>query len=627
MSWVEIVTDLSRGMHVAALLSLFGCLIFRSFVVPKDVAAEDVPPVVAIRIASVSLWLALVFGAAWLAGTSAAVAHAGNLWAAIGAVPIVARHTSFGNVMCLRLVLLAGVLLLLASRHRFATAAALIVSGAAVALQPLLGHIGALGGSVGTVLIPIEIAHLLAAGAWLGGLLALLVCVVRTPSRLAASLCERFTPVGLVAVGTIAVTALPQAGEMVGGLPELFGTQYGRLALIKLGLFFVALGLACVNRLVLTARLGPIGHRPMGSVPGQVLARKWLIGSIAIEAVVGLCVVLAAAAMASSPPAAHVQPVWPLPWRPSTVAWQEPELRAELVRLLIAAAVGVVLIMASLIARRFRALAVVVAVAVIAPYAPSLGLLLVEAYPTSYARSTTGFSVEAIVRGQALYGQQCAICHDPKIGSGEVADLTAPHFWGHLDGELFWWITNGVTDPEGAAVMPAFGSMFSENDRWALIDFLHARNIGVQASNSGKWSPPLLAPATPLNCDGGEAGSLAELGAHDVLLVADGDSIAARIGQGSVPGAETIRLTREAGETPGEGECVTGASTAWEAWRVLSGVAADRFGGYLAIIDNQGWLRAWLPPGAVPARVLAAVRDVDAHPIPIGGRPIVAHRH
>lgn len=619
MDRYEIATALLRGLHVAALLSLFGCLVLRRFVVPKG-AVE--PPLAAVdRITVVSAVLALVAGGAWLAAVAGTIAGANGIASLLAAVPLVARHTNFGNFVCARLLLLVAVFVPLALQDPRARIAALLIAGAALALQPMLGHIGASG--VREILIPIEAAHLLAAGAWLGGLLPLLLCVVRAPQPLAAKLCDRFTPVGLVAVGTIAVTALPQAGELIGGFPGLFGTQYGHMALIKLGLFCLALGLACINRLLLTPRLG---SRHLGSG----LARRTLIGSIAVEVAAGLCVVLAAAAMASSAPAAHVQPVWPFAWRPSLDAWDEPELRGELERLLVAAACGLVLIGISLILRRVRLLTVGIALIVFAPFAHSLDLLLVEAFPTSYAHSTTGFSVSAISRGQTLFGEQCAICHDPQTRSGRAADLTASHIWGHLDGDLFWWITNGVTDPEGAALMPGFGSMLSETDLWALIDFIRARNIGAQAADSGKWSPPVPAPATPLNCDGDDIGSLAELGAHDLLVVAEGDPaapVSALTGPGSIPGAETIRLAHDAGAVPGEGECVTAASTAWDAWRVLSGVSRQRFGGYRAIVDSQGWLRAWLPPRSGREQILAAVRDVNDHPIAAGARPASGHRH
>jgi putative copper export protein/mono/diheme cytochrome c family protein len=607
LNWLETATPLLRGVHVAAALSLFGCLVFRRFVVP--VPAMAAPPVAAVAgIGLVSAWLALLSGGVWLAAVSVAIAHSDDL---ADAVPLVAGHTVFGRLMCVRLLLLAGVLVLMPRPERGVPGPVLLLAGGILAVQPWLGHIGALQDNVRAVLIPVEIAHLLAAGAWVGGLAPLLLCVVRAPATLAATLCERFTPVGLVAVGTIAVTALPQAGELIGGLPELIGTRYGHMALLKLGLFFLALCLACVNRLVLTARLG------------NGLARPALIGSIAVEAAAVFCVVFAAAAMASAPPAAHEQPVWPFPWRPSTAAWEAPELRGELVRLLIVTIAGVLLFGVSLAFRRFRVLAAGLALVMVVPFAPSLGLLLVEAYPSSYARSTTGFSVAAIVRGEALFGQQCAGCHDPQIGGGRAGDLTASHIWGHRDGDLFWWVTNGVADPEGAALMPAFGPMLPADDLWALIDYIHARNVGTQAAATGRWSPPVPAPGTPLNCDGEEIGALGQLGTHDLLVVAE----PAATDPGDIPGAETIRLPRDAAERPREGECVGAGPAAWEAWRVLSGVTPDRFAGYRALVDDQGWVRAWLPPGAGPDPVLAAMRDAKDHPLGVGVRVESTHRH
>ena len=70
----------------------------------------------------------------------------------------------------------------------------------ALALQPMLGHAGALGGRLGTTLIISEILHLLAAGAWLGSLLPLFITIGTLPHNAAATACRSFTPVGLSAV-------------------------------------------------------------------------------------------------------------------------------------------------------------------------------------------------------------------------------------------------------------------------------------------------------------------------------------------------------------------------------------------------------------------------------------------
>jgi putative copper export protein/mono/diheme cytochrome c family protein len=596
---IETAAMLLRGSHMVALLSLFGCLVFGSFVVPREAAGA---PLAAVnRIASVSAWLALLLGCAWMGAVAGTIAGAESVGTLLAAIPAVVRHTSFGNLACVRSLLLIAVLPLLVSRNHRARNAALLAAGCAIALQPLHGHIGAADGR--DVLIPIEIAHLLAAGAWFGCLAPLLVCVIRTPAPMAAALCERFTPVGLVAVGTIAVTALPQAGALIGGIPGLLGTQYGRLALLKFGLFCLSLVLACVNRLVLTARLGTSPDR------------RALIGSIAIEVLALFCVVMAAGAMASTVPATHTQPVWPFPWRPSLEVWAEPGLRAELERLMIATAGGFLLVCASLAMRHFRILALISAVLVIAPFTPALELLLVEAYPTSYARSTTGFSVNAIARGQALFGERCAVCHEPLTGTRGAADLTASHIWGHLDGELFWWITDGVRDFEGSALMPAFGSVLSEDDRWALIDFIRARNVGRQNALTGHWSPPVPAPATPLSCAGNDADTLADLTMRVAVVVVEGGPATSQYAEENLSDSVTIRLSQDAAARPKQGECVAASADAWEAWRIVSGLAPDRFGGSRAIVDGQGWLRAWLLPGAGSDAVLAAVRDARAHPL------------
>src|SRR6476620_11088640 len=97
---------------------------------------------------------------------------------------------------------------------------------------------------------------------------------------------------------------------------------------------------------------------------------------------------------------------------------------------------------------------------------------------------------------------------------------TASHIWGHRDGELFWWIKTGVADSKGAALMPAFGSILSDDDVWALIDFIRARSIGVQTAAAGRWSPPIAAPETPLRCHDSDAGGLADLRDRTLRVVA-----------------------------------------------------------------------------------------------------------
>ena len=156
-----------------------------------------------------------------------------------------------------------------------------------------------------TTLIISEVLHLLAAGAWLGSLLPLFITIGILPHNAAATACRSFTPVGLSAVLMLGGTATVQVAEFMGGLPGLFGTGYGHIALAKLGLFVVLLALAAINRLALTDRLA-------GTAPDA--ARRHMRMSIATEAVLGIFVVLAAGFLASHAPGTHEQPVWPFAW-------------------------------------------------------------------------------------------------------------------------------------------------------------------------------------------------------------------------------------------------------------------------------------------------------------------------
>src|ERR1700722_13084655 len=244
MSTLMTLVALLRGMHVLALVSLSGTLVFLTLVAPSAMAeaATDAPQ--------------------------------------------------------LRQRLLPP--------RRMTIAIAAILAAIALAVQPMLGHAGAVGGSVGAELIISEILHLLAAGAWLGGLLPLFITVGTLPRNAAATAGHRLTPVGLSAVLVLGGTAVVQVAEFMGGLPGLFGTGYGQIALVKLGLFVGLLALAAFNRLVLTDQLA-------GTAPEA--ARQHMRMSIATEAVLGTLVVITAAFLAALTPGTHEQPLWPFPWR------------------------------------------------------------------------------------------------------------------------------------------------------------------------------------------------------------------------------------------------------------------------------------------------------------------------
>ncbi|AWK10056.1 hypothetical protein DDQ41_15430 [Streptomyces spongiicola] len=95
--------------------------------------------------------------------------------------------------------------------------------------------------------MPVDVLHLLAVAAWLGGLTALLVALHRTPSIERAAV-RRFSRVAFWSVAVLAATGLYQSWRQVGSWSALTGTSYGRLLLTKIGLVIVLVGIAWFSR-------------------------------------------------------------------------------------------------------------------------------------------------------------------------------------------------------------------------------------------------------------------------------------------------------------------------------------------------------------------------------------------
>ena len=633
MSTLEIFVALLRGAHVAALVSLFGTLLFLVVVAPpamaEAVTAAARLRLVLLRLARISAACALIVGLAWLTLESAVIAGADSASMTLHVLPVVALQTQFGQWLTVRLGLLLVVFSLLCALP-LATVAATVLAAAALAIQPMLGHAGAIGGSVGIELIISETLHLLAAGAWLGGLLPLFIALGILPHEQAATACRNFTPIGLAAVLILAGTAVVQVVEFMGGLPGLFGTGYGHVALVKLGLFVVLLTLAGLNRLVFTDRLAGTA---------SLAARRHMRLSVATEAVLGVLVVITAGFLASHAPGTHEQPVWPFPWRPSLDALYEPFLQQEVIPALIAAIGAVAIAVIGLLWRRIRWPALAASVVILVLAVPHLDLLFVEAFPTSFYTSPTEFAATAIVHGGKLFAANCTSCHGAD-GQGDgpaaqslpirPADLTAEHLWAHSDGEMYWYISHGFEAPQGGITMPGFVGSLSSEGRWDLIDYLRAHNAGESMRKSGKWPHPLPVPQFDAECAGGRTIDLDDLRGSMLRIIAASDE--AQVEPVSLPGMAVTTIivtpTRDARPTPST--CIASEPETWTAFAILLGVAPDALAGAQILVDQNAWLRAaWRPgdPGdwTNPQLLEAEMRDIVAHPIAITASAHVHH--
>ncbi|MFH8580525.1 copper resistance CopC/CopD family protein [Streptomyces zaomyceticus] len=97
------------------------------------------------------------------------------------------------------------------------------------------------------VAMPVDILHLLAVAAWLGGLTVLLVSLYRAPS-VPRSAVERFSKVAFGSVAVLVATGIYQSWRQVGSWSALTGTRYGQLLLVKIGLMCVLIGIAWISR-------------------------------------------------------------------------------------------------------------------------------------------------------------------------------------------------------------------------------------------------------------------------------------------------------------------------------------------------------------------------------------------
>ena len=610
----------ARGATVAALLSVFGTLVFRVFVAPRALAGmpEDVLGSVRhrlLRLTQASLVAVGLGLLAWLVAQSADMAGAASLAQAATAVPTVLRTTAFGHLLALQILASAVAAVLGWRDERWRHWAALGV--ATVALGAQAGHSHAASMYPGfSFLLLADIVHLLGAGAWLGGLLPLLFVVRDAPAQAGALAARWFSPLGKLCLVALAASALFQGWVLVDSIPGLVGTAYGWMVLVKLVLFGVLFGFALANRY----RLAPALLRG-----DPAAAKRRLVRSIAVQTGFGLAVVAAAAVLSSLPPSMHEQPVWPFAdlFTLDTVS-EDVAFRNEVLGAILALAGSAgLLVIAALVRRRIRWAAVAAAAAIAWFAVPHLDLLFVPAYPTSFYRSPTGFAATAIVGGAALFPGHCAACHGADgRGDGPAArrlpvppaDLTAGHLWMHSDGELFWWLTHGIEAPEGGMAMPGFGAILSDDDRWDLIDYIRAHNAGLAFQHDAAWSPPVRAPELQARCADDRIVSLADLRGRFVRLV---------VGTApptTAPGVTTILATGDPAARATTGTCIAGDAGLPQAYAIVSGLGLAELPGVEFLIDGDGWLRAVQRPMARPGwsdpEALAAdMKQLAAHPI------------
>jgi copper resistance protein D len=625
----------ARAVHFAAASSLAGALCFRLLVAEPAIrwtGAELTSGSIRFRarlarIVWLSFALTLASGAAWFA-LLAVEMSGGPVAEALTTetLRLALTATQAGAAWGVRFILLLALGVVLAFDRRLFGSA--LLACAVLAGLAWCGHAGAGQGAPGAVHAASDVLHLIASGLWLGGLLPLALFLARgrdpeageiwAAASVAAT--RRFSIIGLISVGVLIATGAVNAWMLVATLPALFGTPYGHLLLVKIGLFLLMLGVAAFNRLRLTPALtSPAGH---------ARAARRLIRNCLIETVLGLGVLTAVAAFGVLPPGAHVQPDWPFPLRLNPLALSDPALRTPSILALTKVAAAALVLATGLfgarwLSRRQRAPLALSGLAALVWFTPDLKALTLEAHPTSFQTSPTHYSSQGIAEGAALFARHCASCHGANgEGTGGTKDLTRHEAHAALPGDRFWAISSGA-----GAAMPGFASTLDALARWRLVDYLHALGDAAHLRMAdGAVTPAAFqTPGFSADCPDGANAALEELRGHVLRLVMS-DGAAAAPAPVSAAEVTTIILPLE-GTARRSGVCVAGDTKVTAAMAVY--VGGRPLDGAELLVDALGSLRfAWRPgePGARldPATLRRLIEEIRRTP----GIPVAAQaRH
>jgi putative copper resistance protein D len=247
---------LCRFAHFLAAMLIFGMSAYLWAYAPERLRLALSP--FARRLALIAGVVALITAIGWLALEAASMADDWSAAVDPDQIGAVLTDTAFGQMWTFHLVL-AAVLVAVVALSRAGWAAISIASAAVLASLGLVGHAAMQTGAEGVLHRANHALHLMAAGAWIGGLVPFAMCLrayLHDDLRKdAVRAMAGFSFWGQLIVAAIVLTGVVNIALTSRHPPLPPTTPYRALLVAKLVIVAIMIALALFNRFVLAPRL------------------------------------------------------------------------------------------------------------------------------------------------------------------------------------------------------------------------------------------------------------------------------------------------------------------------------------------------------------------------------------
>ncbi len=337
--------------------------------------------------------------------------------------------------------------------------------------------------------------HIILAGVWLGAFPAFIGLIygyvkqdkIKKINSYDVDTLKRFLSMSMPVMVLIIASGILVADRIFdGGYAALVATPYGWLLNAKILLLIVILIIASQVRWHWLPSFSASKSAVEVSSSASKI-HKW----IRIEFIFVMLLLLVATILAHNvTPAKHALiEEWPYSFRFSIIAtWGTVGVAVQVwIGVAIATLAVCMIQVGRLLNWGLKRLIIVPLVLFISGLAVALPPLSMEAYPETYHRNPVNFDAISIANGAEVYAENCVECHGhqgqsngikARTMSTKMPDmLTEPHTIEHTPGDFYHWITFGMIDTD----MPGYEDKLTDEERWDLVNYVHALSRGYQA--------------------------------------------------------------------------------------------------------------------------------------------------